>query len=59
MKLIMIPLCMNVNQLFIISDLVELGLIIGKKGRFVKSKDALDYIGGYFLCLDLTSKLLI
>ncbi len=50
---------MNVNQLFIISDLVELGLIIGKKGRFVKSKDALDYIGGYFLCLDLTSKLLI
>ena len=28
---------------------LELGLVIGKKGRNIKRQDYLEYIGGYFL----------
>lgn len=38
--------------------LVELGLVIGKQGRFISRSEAFNHIGGYFLLLDLTSKLL-
>jgi len=35
---------------------VELGVIIGKKCRNVKSKDALNYVLGYCLTLDITAR---
>jgi len=35
---------------------VELGVVIGKKGRDIAEKDALNYISGYALALDLTAR---
>ena len=34
---------------------VELGLVIGKTGKHIKESEALDYVMGYFLLLDMTA----
>lgn len=39
---------------FNIHQEVELGVIIGKNGKNIKENDALDYVGGYCLALDMT-----
>jgi 2-keto-4-pentenoate hydratase/2-oxohepta-3-ene-1,7-dioic acid hydratase in catechol pathway len=36
----------------------ELGVIIGRTARRVKAKDALEYVGGYTACNDLTAKII-
>lgn len=36
----------------------ELGVVIGRTARRVKAKDALDYVGGYTACNDLTAKII-
>jgi acylpyruvate hydrolase len=33
-----------------------LGVVIGKKGRFLKVSEALNHVAGYFLALDMTAK---
>jgi 2-keto-4-pentenoate hydratase/2-oxohepta-3-ene-1,7-dioic acid hydratase in catechol pathway len=33
---------------------IELGVIIGKQGRHIKRKNALDFVAGYTTCLDMT-----
>ena len=35
---------------------VELGIVIGKKCRNVSQKEALDYVLGYLVCLDITAR---
>jgi len=35
---------------------VELGLVIAKKGRWIKKEEAMDYIGGYTIVLDMTAR---
>ncbi|KAJ2876111.1 hypothetical protein GGH93_001035 [Coemansia aciculifera] len=35
---------------------VELGVVIGKRGRDIQAADALEYIAGYALALDLTAR---
>lgn len=35
---------------------VELGVVIGKRGRDVEEKQALDYVAGYCLALDMTAR---
>jgi acylpyruvate hydrolase len=30
--------------------------MIGKKGKNISSSEALDYVGGYFLALDMTDR---
>jgi acylpyruvate hydrolase len=35
---------------------VELGVVIGKRGRDIKAEDASKYIGGYALAIDLTAR---
>lgn len=47
-SLFQIPKGFNVNQE------VELGVVIGKKGKFIKENEAFDYVGGYCLALDMT-----
>jgi 2,4-diketo-3-deoxy-L-fuconate hydrolase len=36
----------------------ELGVVIGRTARRVKARDALDYVGGYTACNDITAKIL-
>jgi 2-keto-4-pentenoate hydratase/2-oxohepta-3-ene-1,7-dioic acid hydratase in catechol pathway len=36
----------------------ELGVVIGRTARRVKAKDALDYVGAYTACNDLTAKII-
>ena len=36
----------------------ELAVVIGRTARRVKAKDALDYVGGYTACNDLTAKVI-
>jgi 2-keto-4-pentenoate hydratase/2-oxohepta-3-ene-1,7-dioic acid hydratase in catechol pathway len=36
----------------------ELGVVIGRTARRVKAKDALDFVGGYTACNDVTAKIL-
>jgi 2-keto-4-pentenoate hydratase/2-oxohepta-3-ene-1,7-dioic acid hydratase in catechol pathway len=36
----------------------ELGVVIGRTAKRVKAKDALDYVGGYTACNDLTAKII-
>lgn len=36
----------------------ELAIVIGKKGKYIKAKDAKDYIFGYTCCNDLTDRFL-
>jgi len=38
---------------------VELGVIISKEGKNIKEKDFMEYIKGYFLCIDFTEKNLL
>lgn len=38
---------------------VELGIIIGKKGKYIKKADAMQYIGGYCLALDMTARCIL
>jgi len=33
---------------------IELGVVIGTAGKNIDRKHALDHVGGYFLCLDMT-----
>jgi acylpyruvate hydrolase len=35
---------------------VELGVIIGRKGVDVPVSEAMDYVGGYTVCLDMTAR---
>lgn len=35
---------------------VELGIVIGRKARYVSSADALDYVAGYVVCDDLSER---
>jgi acylpyruvate hydrolase len=35
---------------------VELGLIIGRKGVDIPQSEAMDYVGGYTVCLDMTAR---
>lgn len=35
----------------------ELGVVIGRTARRVKARDALDYVGGYTACNDMTAKI--
>ncbi|RWS20526.1 acylpyruvase FAHD1-like isoform X2 [Leptotrombidium deliense] len=35
---------------------VELGVIIGRKGSEIDEKEAMDYIGGYTVALDMTAR---
>jgi len=35
---------------------VELGIVIGKKCKNVSQKEALDYVLGYLVCLDITAR---
>jgi len=35
---------------------VELGVVIGRKGNLIKENEALDYIGGYVIALDMTAR---
>ncbi|KAF2078276.1 hypothetical protein CYY_000466 [Polysphondylium violaceum] len=35
---------------------VELGVVIGKTGRDIDAASAMDYVGGYTLALDMTSR---
>lgn len=35
---------------------VELGVVIGKRGSRIPESEALDYVAGYFLALDMTAK---
>jgi acylpyruvate hydrolase len=35
---------------------LELGVVIGKKGRDISEKDAFDYISGYTVALDMTAR---
>ena len=35
---------------------VELGVIIGRKGTDVPVSEAMDYVGGYTVCLDMTAR---
>lgn len=35
---------------------VELGVVIGKRGFNVPKSDALDLVGGYTLALDMTAR---
>jgi 2-keto-4-pentenoate hydratase/2-oxohepta-3-ene-1,7-dioic acid hydratase in catechol pathway len=36
----------------------ELGVVIGRTARRVKAREALDYVGGYTACNDLTAKII-
>jgi 2-keto-4-pentenoate hydratase/2-oxohepta-3-ene-1,7-dioic acid hydratase in catechol pathway len=36
----------------------ELGVVIGRTARRVKGREALDYVGGYTACNDLTAKII-
>lgn len=35
---------------------IELGVVIGRKGKYIQAKDALDYIAGYTNVLELTPR---
>lgn len=35
---------------------LELGVVIGKRGRAVPEASAMDYVAGYALCLDMTAR---
>jgi len=35
---------------------VELGVVVEKPGKNISAKDALDHVGGYVLCLDMTAR---
>ncbi|MEM9277892.1 MAG: fumarylacetoacetate hydrolase family protein [Pseudomonadota bacterium] len=35
---------------------VELGVVIGRKAKYVKSKDALKYVAGYCICNDVSER---
>lgn len=35
---------------------VELGVVIGRKGSSIFNTEAMDYVGGYALCLDMTAR---
>ena len=35
---------------------VELGVVIGKKAKYVSEEDALDYVAGYCVCNDLSER---
>lgn len=48
---------MKVNNTTLIF-LVELGVMIKKTGYRIPQHEALSYVGGYFLCLDLTTQML-
>lgn len=35
---------------------VELGVVIGKSGKFIKESDAMSHVAGYVLALDMTAR---
>jgi 2-keto-4-pentenoate hydratase/2-oxohepta-3-ene-1,7-dioic acid hydratase in catechol pathway len=34
----------------------ELGVVIGKRGRYISVEDAASFVGGYFVCNDVTAR---
>lgn len=40
---------------FSVNEEVELGVIIGKKAKHVTKEEAMEYIGGYCVALDMTA----
>jgi len=46
------PLCQKEG----ISHEVELGIVIGKKGRDIPEVEAMDYVAGYVVALDMTAR---
>jgi acylpyruvate hydrolase len=49
-KIEMPPTCTNLHHE------IELGVIIGKKGRDITTDNAMEYVSGYFLGLDMTAR---
>jgi acylpyruvate hydrolase len=39
-----------------LSHEVELGVIIGRKGSDISIQEAMDFVGGYTVCLDMTAR---
>ena len=37
---------------------VELGVVIGMRGRYIRQEDALKHVGGWFLGIDFTNRTL-
>lgn len=35
---------------------VELGVLIGRQGRHIPEAESMDYVGGYFIALDMTAR---
>lgn len=35
---------------------MELGVVIGKRGRSIGAKEAMSFVGGYTLALDMTAR---
>lgn len=44
------------NREHLIHHEIELGVLINKKGYQIKKSEAHDYIGGYFLLLDVSDR---
>lgn len=34
---------------------IELGVVIGRKGKHIKENEAMDYVAGYCAALDMTA----
>lgn len=47
--------CIKIPQGFAVNQEVELGVVIGKTCKDVSEENALDYIGGYCVALDMTA----
>lgn len=46
---------MQIPPSFAVNEEIELGVIIGKDGKFIKENEAMDYVTGYCVALDMTA----
>lgn len=46
----------NLISLIFISQIVELGVVIGRAGCNIKEENAFSHVAGYALALDLTAR---
>lgn len=46
---------MQIPSGFAVNEEIELGVIIGKSGKHIKENEAMDYVGGYCIALDMTA----
>ncbi|XP_975403.1 acylpyruvase FAHD1, mitochondrial [Tribolium castaneum] len=44
-----------IPQGFSVNEEIELGVIIGKSGKFITESQAMDHVGGYCVALDMTA----